>query len=658
MKRIICTLLVIALAVTMAPVALAAESGTCGKNAFWTLDGDTLTISGTGTVEMGIMDSPWRNDQGITRLVVEEGITGLGSICFGYIPKLKKVSLPDSLQTVANQVFQGCDSLEEITLPKNLQHIDRAASSFSGENLKAIYVHPENTRFYSDNGVLIDRAAGAVLCYPMGKTDAEYTVPDGIREIGYGAFWHCLAKSIVLPEGLKIIGDSAFFGADFSSMVIPGTVTAIGEGAFENCDALTEITIPESVKKIDAYAFASCQALETITVLNPDCTIAQSGTTLENNTTICGYEDSTAQAYARTYGRDFVDILTGQRYAYDTGNSAYMALLPAETGSTYPSFNSILVYSNETGDISGYQPNIVVEQDTDNATYQEMLAFVRELTADCVTDYEKAREISRWVGENMTYVFGMMGGGVTAEGVYAIWKNLHGNCEGYTQLTNFLLHLVGISTATVTSYAHTWTAAFLDGRWVMVDSTNQIFDAAPDTFDDIERICFAANDNLVCVIDDLSGVKLASYGPGVSERTGIREITIPGYVTHIYKSVFAWYTAEEDLEALTIHGTAGSYAETYIKENLPGHSNITYQDGLFSARVPEAVTLGDADDNGKVDNIDAMLMLQYFAGLITEERIDVGACDVDGNGVLNNIDAMLTLQRFAGLLNAFPAEKT
>lgn len=65
---------------------------------------------------------------------------------------------------------------------------------------------------------------------------------------------------------------------------------------------------------------------------------------------------------------------------------------------------------------------------------------------------------------------------------------------------------------------------------------------------------------------------------------------------------------------------------------------------------------GDVDGNGKVNNIDAMLILQSFAGIADVDNIDTAVSDVDGNGKVNNIDAMLVLQYFAGIIDTFPTE--
>ena len=568
MKKTICLLLALILVLSVPTTVFAEEngpaaSGTCGESATWTYADGTLTISGTGTIEHGFPNYPWKAYiSQIEHIVVEEGFTEIPACCFVSHNNVKTITLPDSLVSIGTQAFPSCNSLTEITVPKNVEHIgffsgeDQAAPVFSGDALVNIHVDPENRYFYSVDGVLFHRSTNTLLCYPMGRTASQYTIPAETRAIGYGAFWHSVMEQIILPNGLETIGDSAFFGADFTSMELPGSVRVIGNGAFENCDSLTSITIPESVQRMEQYAFSSCEALTEITILNPECGIALNANAIDENAVIRALLGSTAQTYAQRFGRNFVDTATGQLFSYNQGNAAYLSLLPLRTGGTAPSFNSISMSSSETGEVSGYQPNIILERDPSNPTYQEMLAFVNGLTGNCATDYEKARIISTWVHENMTYVFGHWGQGTTAEGVYDIWHKRVGNCEGYTQLTNFLLHLVGIPTATVTSYAHTWTAALIDEKWIMIDSTNDLFDESPDECDSILRICFAVNDNLVCFIDDLTGVKLASYGLSIADHAEETEITIPSYVTHIYSSTFFM----EDIYGsaithLTIHGT-------------------------------------------------------------------------------------------------------
>lgn len=58
---------------------------------------------------------------------------------------------------------------------------------------------------------------------------------------------------------------------------------------------------------------------------------------------------------------------------------------------------------------------------------------------------------------------------------------------------------------------------------------------------------------------------------------------------------------------------------------------------------------GDADCNGVVDSRDALLVLQFDAGLIDKLTYTCSLADVNADGVVNSIDASLILQFVAGL---------
>lgn len=69
-----------------------------------------------------------------------------------------------------------------------------------------------------------------------------------------------------------------------------------------------------------------------------------------------------------------------------------------------------------------------------------------------------------------------------------------------------------------------------------------------------------------------------------------------------------------------------------------------------------AAELGDVDGNGSVDYFDAMQVMQYFAGIIDENELDVSLADVDSSGTVDFFDGMYILQYFAGLIEEFPGK--
>jgi len=99
------------------------------------------------------------------------------------------------------------------------------------------------------------------------------------------------------------------------SITIGKSVTSIENSAFYECKSLESIKLPQSVTKIGDYAFKYCKALANITIENPKCEIYTSSSTIctDNDSfdgTICGYDNSTAQAYADYYGYKFESLGT------------------------------------------------------------------------------------------------------------------------------------------------------------------------------------------------------------------------------------------------------------------------------------------------------------------------------------------------------------
>ena len=137
-------------------------------------------------------------------------------------------------------------------------------------------------------------------------------------------------KKVIIEDGVTSIGGHAFIRCtELTEIKIPDSVTSIGDYAFSNCKGLTEITIPDSVTSIGNNAFSHCTGLTEITILNPECEIYDSKATISTgydvinyedyfNGTIRGYKNSTAQAYAEKYGKNFVSL--GEAPTFPLGN--------------------------------------------------------------------------------------------------------------------------------------------------------------------------------------------------------------------------------------------------------------------------------------------------------------------------------------------------
>ena len=202
---------------------------------------------------------------------------------------ITKLTVGEGIQKISSGAFEGCTSLEHITLPDTLTSIGDGA--FGGT---AYYNDSDNWESgvlyignYLIKGELGDKytvndgtkliADGAF----KGARLSEIMIPASVERIGKQAFDHCrnLSRvtfeagsclkyiggnafnschslfSINLPESEVEIGNGAFDSTGFTSIVLPEGLECIREGTFSDCTNLTEVTIPSTVKVIEEGAF-------------------------------------------------------------------------------------------------------------------------------------------------------------------------------------------------------------------------------------------------------------------------------------------------------------------------------------------------------------------------------------------------------------------
>lgn len=84
------------------------------------------------------------------------------------------------------------------------------------------------------------------------------SIPGSVLTIGSGAFTGTGITSLTLGNGITTIGEHAFYNCSgLTSVVIPDSVTSIGAAAFQICYHLSSVTIGTGVTQIGDYAFQS-----------------------------------------------------------------------------------------------------------------------------------------------------------------------------------------------------------------------------------------------------------------------------------------------------------------------------------------------------------------------------------------------------------------
>ena len=204
---------------------------------------------------------------------IPDSVTSIGDMAFYGCDNLTNIIIPDSVTSIGNGAFYGCYNLTNIIIPDSVTSIENYA--FSGcANFTSI------------------------------------TIPDSVTSIGESAFSACfILTSITIPDSVTSISDETFSKCyKLTDIIIPNSVTSIGNMAFYACVNLTNITIPNSVTSIGNKAFYGCTNLTSITIPKSVTSIGDYTFTDCNNLTIYGYKNSYAEEYAKTNNIKFAVI--------------------------------------------------------------------------------------------------------------------------------------------------------------------------------------------------------------------------------------------------------------------------------------------------------------------------------------------------------------
>lgn len=229
-------------------------------------------INGTIAVADNVSLPNW--DDAGNKYYSDYTVTKISHQAFAYEDNIKKIILPDSINEIEYAAFADCYDLKELNLPENLTTVGdnafrnlelksliielreippvllpKAETIVITENLeiidngvlyltftlKNVIVYDDNPYFASEDGVLFNKDKTAIICYPAGRTETEYSIPDSVETICEGSFvFNEYLRKINLPINLKVIE----------------------QAAFSLCLELEEIsTIPNSIEKIAKEAF-------------------------------------------------------------------------------------------------------------------------------------------------------------------------------------------------------------------------------------------------------------------------------------------------------------------------------------------------------------------------------------------------------------------
>lgn len=237
----------------------------------WSLDdAGTLTISGNGDMpnygrDMTVKAAPWYNQRdSIKQVVIENGVTSIGSEAFLDCMSLTSVSIPNSVASIGYATFWGCSSLTSVSIPDSVTSIGGYA--FYGCYILTSISIPDSVTSIGDYAFDVCRSLTSV------------SIPNSVTSIGQGVFYMCSSLTAINVDESNMVycsEDGVLFNKGKSTLIayprgkgasytIPDSVISIGGGAFELCSSLSSVTIPNSVTSIGNGAFAGCSNLTTV----------------------------------------------------------------------------------------------------------------------------------------------------------------------------------------------------------------------------------------------------------------------------------------------------------------------------------------------------------------------------------------------------------
>lgn len=164
--------------------------------------------------------------------------------------KLIDCRLPKSLKGIGENIFNGCEVLEKVTLPDNPTYVGNNA--FKQVALKEIEL-PISVETIGD--------------YAFERMPIETIDLSHVRSFGKGCLKGTSIKNIQLADGMESIPEEMFSSCwELTSVVIPSSVKSIGNNAFEECNNLETVSIPGSVESIGDKVFLSCDNLKTVNI--------------------------------------------------------------------------------------------------------------------------------------------------------------------------------------------------------------------------------------------------------------------------------------------------------------------------------------------------------------------------------------------------------
>lgn len=242
------------------------------------------------------------NGEEIRDLEIPNSVNSIGNFAFCGCNPLTNVTIPNTVTAIGKGAFMGCSGLTSIEIPDSVNSIGNFAFK-DCNSLSVIYCFRrtppliENKTFYGCTSASLYIPVSALNAYKTANywkgfnnifaelfdievngiyygLNGSNAIVSNIGPSDYHGNYH-YSGDITIPSTVTYSGETysitgishyAFYGcSDLTSVTIPSSVTNIGDYAFKDCRSLTSISIPEFVTSIGTEAFYGNPLIENVT---------------------------------------------------------------------------------------------------------------------------------------------------------------------------------------------------------------------------------------------------------------------------------------------------------------------------------------------------------------------------------------------------------
>ncbi len=159
------------------------------------------------------------------KVVMEDGITEIGSYAFALCHELTEITFPNTLKTIYDYAFYDNRLYNELTLPNTVESIGSYA-------------------------------------FARGYRLERINIPDSVQSIGTHAFMREEANDHIDPDftvhfyyNKGVLCDNILDGQDMHHIIVADNIHTIGNNAFSNASDLVDITVPDTIASFGNNCF-------------------------------------------------------------------------------------------------------------------------------------------------------------------------------------------------------------------------------------------------------------------------------------------------------------------------------------------------------------------------------------------------------------------